>query len=236
MLGGRFDLRFGATGEVVRDVEALARGVLGVERWPAGLEQADNDELLAFLLGEAVVLERRYDRRDGIQARPWLFQRLRWRSRDWRDAFYRGDVVELDLGPLASDDNASDDRPDAGRNLDRRARVWGGVAGGAPGASPGDRGDARPDALGRLLEGGNREVLREIEALGLGPPPRARGRIEGEDPGPPGPDPEPGLEPWLDCRSCGWRNFLQSPNGEPGYHFDRACTSCGGRLELGWPA
>lgn len=149
-----FDLTFRATGETVADVEALIGGVLGVEGWPGYLEPADEAELRATLLGDAVLLERQYRRRDGIEARPWLFQRLRFKARDWRRVYLRHHADELDLEALAGEPGSH----------------------GAPDEAPGDRGDAGRDALRDLLEGGDRALLREIEALGLGPPPGARGR------------------------------------------------------------
>ena len=84
MLPAHFDLAFHATGETVADVEALIRGVLGAEGWPAFLEPADEAELIGTLLGDAVLLERQYQHRAGIEARPWLFERLRFKARDWR--------------------------------------------------------------------------------------------------------------------------------------------------------
>lgn len=171
MLGSRFDLRFRATGEVVVDVEALARGVMGAERWPIGLEAADNEELLAYLLGEAVILEERYADVDGIEARPWLFQRLRFRARDWRIARSRRPGLPAvddsdpwlswgdDYGPPAARDFRAGigDRPD-------------------PASVAGDRGDDWLDDCRRLLESGDRALLREVESLSLSPPPGARGR------------------------------------------------------------
>lgn len=159
----RFDLTFASTGEVVVDIEALIGGVLGVEGWPAYLEPADEAELRATLLGDAVLLERKYVARDGIEARPWLFQRLRFKARDWRRVYTRHGGREDELDDLGGD---------PGSHF-------------APEEAPGDRGHAGRDALRELLEGGDRPLLREIEALGLGPPPGARGR-------------NPGAREWLD--------------------------------------
>lgn len=177
MLPARFDLPFAASGEIVEDVEALARGVLGAEGWPRWLEPVDNDELLAFLLGEAVVLETRYIPGDGIEARPWLFQRLRWKARDWREAAERHRTLP-DLPDVFGDD------PDAAGStsgLERRAGGGSGLPDGAPGALAGDRRDSGLDALRGLLEAGDRGLLREVEALGLGAPHRARARARRPD-------------------------------------------------------
>lgn len=221
-LGGCWDLVFEATGEVVEDVEALARGVLGAERWPLYLPPADNEDLLAHLLEQSVVLSRVYARRSGIEARPFLFQRLVWRARDWRDAYERRLRREL-----PSDLGREDALVDAG----------GEDGGGSGGAGRGDnladdrssedssdRRDSGLDALRGLLERGDRTLLREIKALGLGSPPgapdvaRAGARVD----------------PFLDCRGCGWRHFAEPPNGEPGWHYPRSCRSCGVILERGW--
>lgn len=176
MLPRAWDLTFTASGEVVTDVEALARGVMGVEGWPRSLEAADNDELLGFLLGEAAFLETRYIPRDGIEARPWLFQRLRYASRDWRERAERHRALG-DLPPVLDwDTGVSDYR------AEERSRVSGigsPVLDVSPGASPGDRRDSGLDALRGLLEEGDRRLLREVEALGLGAPHRARARARG---------------------------------------------------------
>lgn len=168
MLTEPWVLPFPATGETVDDVEALARGVMGAEGWPIVLEPVDNDELLAFLLGECVVLATVYRDLPGIKAEPWLFQRLRWKARDWRTNAERHRTLP-DLPPILDDDGPVD-----GSSGARGAGIGDGVAGGADAEAAGDRGHAGGDALRRLLEGGDREVLREVEALGLGSPPGAR--------------------------------------------------------------
>lgn len=185
MLTSRFDLRFTATGELVEDVEALARGVLGAEGWPRFLEPADNDELLATLLGDAVVLEGRYapfddagNRIVGIEARPWLFQRLRFKARDWREVAEKHRTLP-DL-PSIFDDPAVSGSGEAG-GLARRSGDGDRVDDRAPGTVAGDRGDSGLDALRGLLEAGDRGLLREVEALGLGAPHRARNGANGAD-------------------------------------------------------
>ena len=170
MLVQRFDLTFEASGEVVEDVEALCRGVLGSLKWPKYLEEADNVELLATLLGDAVLLERQYQPREGIEARPWLFQRLRWKALDWREVAERHRTLP-ELPGLDGDDDVDDD---GGRA--RRSGLGGGLADGATAPAPGDSGLSGLDALVRRLEGGDSALLREIEALGLSAPPGARGR------------------------------------------------------------
>lgn len=173
MLPERFDLTFTASGEVVVDVEALARGVLGVEGWPSFLEPADEWELRATLLSDAVLLERQYRRREGIEARPWLFERLRFKARDWRRVKLRHPLAADLASQGSSFDSDGVEFSESGRN--RRSGLGDGSHG-APGEIAGDRGDPGSDALLGLLEGGDRAVLREIEALGLGPPPGARAR------------------------------------------------------------
>lgn len=176
MLPSPWAVTFRATGEVVQDVESLARGVMGVEGWPAYLEPADNDELLTHLLGEVIVAETKYTRRDGIEARPWLFQRLRFRARDWRDRFYGHNGQHRTLAEIP---NWTDDDGEHGHtHVDGQSGVGVGSFG-SPGEAPGDRGDVGTDALRGLLEGGYRPLLREIETLGLGPPPGARGSTPG---------------------------------------------------------
>ena len=167
-LPSRWDLRFAATGETVVDVEALVRGVLGAEGWPAYLEPADEAELIGTLLSDAVLLERKYERREGIEARPWLFERLRFKARDWKRVYDRHRV----LGGLAGDGYDPDDELEG----DSTRAGLGDGSHGAPGEVTGDRGDPGLDALRALLESGDRTLLREIEALGLGPPPGARAR------------------------------------------------------------
>lgn len=173
MLATSLDLELPATGETVRDIESLARGAMGAETWTAYLQPCNDDELLAYLLGECVVLAAVYcppdatrqvrggDHRAGPGA-AWLFQRLRWKARDWRDSQLRH--WTLPALPDTDEDGSG---------------VGGGGAGGAPDQVASDSGDAGLDAPGRLLEGGDRALLREVEALGLGPPPGARGRTEG---------------------------------------------------------
>lgn len=176
MLPEPFDLEFRASGELVRDVESLARGVLGAERWPAYLEPADERDLLATLLGDAVLLECDYVPREGIEARPWLFQRLRWKALDWRRVHLRHRVV----GALERTERGEEDELGDALGADRRAGLGAGSHG-APGEVAGDRGDPRVDALRGLLESGDRALLREIEALGLSAPPGARGRTPEAD-------------------------------------------------------
>lgn len=173
MLGGSWDLVFVETGETVHDVEALIRGVLGAEGWPAFLEPADEAELVATLLGDAVLLERKYQRRAGIEARPWLFERLRFKARDWRRVKLRHPVTGDLPGALSNFDNDGIELTEPGR--DRRAGLGDGSHG-APGEVAGDRGDPGRDALRELLESGDRALLREVAALGLSAPPGARGR------------------------------------------------------------
>jgi hypothetical protein len=176
MLRETFDLTFTASGEIVRDVESLARGAMGAERWTAYLEPADDRDLLATLLSDAVLLERQYSPREGIEARPWLFQRLRWKALDWRRVHDRHRVT----ADLRGEELAWDDELGDASSADRRAGLGSGSHG-APGEVAGDRGDPRSDALRGLLESGDRTLLREIEALGLGPPPGARGRTARAD-------------------------------------------------------
>lgn len=181
MLPARWDLEIRRDGrllELVEDVEALARGAIHAERWTWKLEVCDEAELLGFLLGEVVILEPRYSPRDaGSAARAWLFERLRFRARDWARQFYGRHGQHRTLADLPRP--VDHDDPDwGGAAADRRAGADAGSHG-APGEVAGDRGHDGEDALGRLLEDGDRRLLREIEALGLGPPPGARGRSAG---------------------------------------------------------
>lgn len=175
-LAGSWDLVFVETGETVHDVEALIRGVLGAEGWPAFLEPADEAELVATLLGDAVLLERKYQRRAGIEARPWLFERLRFKARDWRRVKLRHPVLGELPGESAWEDPEWGRSEDGSRNGYETRSGIGGGSHGAPGEVAGDRGDPGRDALRELLESGDRALLREVAALGLSAPPGARGR------------------------------------------------------------
>jgi hypothetical protein len=118
---------------LVTDVEGMCRGVLasaiGRRRIPP-LDDGDYNEAIGFLLGEVVIIARRYDpTRRGIEFRPWLYSILSRRAPEACRWLYgrRGQHrVAVDLnGDL---DDGDDGTPQLG---------------GAASGDPGDRLDAR---------------------------------------------------------------------------------------------
>jgi hypothetical protein len=189
------------------DVEPLCRGVLKemTRRHSKQLEPADFEESLGFLLGEVVVLDRRYDSTRGGTFTGYLYDRLRfrlqdyWRSTDGRHGEKRvhpdGDLGPDRVGEAAGGDPA--DRTDADRWLH----------------SEGDRGGARAEA-------GPGVGARE----GVAPGDRGAGARAGSVGG-------AARGPWADCR-CGVRNFVQPPNGRPDWHLEALCAGCGAPLDV----
>lgn len=179
---------------VVDDVEHLCAAiVVDVSRMDRALhpwvatETADLYEAVGFLLGRTVEVLDRYDPTRGRAKhdpwtagfRAWLHDELRndlidhWRSWNGRHGHKR----LPSLSNIDEDGETYDgvDGHDGRSTRERRLR-------GAADTDSGDRGDAGLDALRRrFLEGGDRALLREVEALGLGPDPGARGGVARPD-------------------------------------------------------
>jgi hypothetical protein len=152
----------------VSDVEALCRGVLGesLRRASVELEPADFDESLAFLLGQTVELERKFDGRPGIKFRPWLYNELRrdlidyWRS--WYGRSGQKRVPEDDPNAPVGGDHTGIDPPDphddpGDSRLERSAR-----------SVTDNCIEDRADALLRFLDQRGGGVLRPFAGLHQG--------------------------------------------------------------------
>ena len=169
----------------VADVEMLCRGALAeqLRRTNVDPSPTDYDEALAYLLGEVVVLEQRFEERPGIQFRPWLYSMLRRRVIDyWRSWYGRnGQHRIIDQRPA---EQGRADRLEAIGSSDgivdtdgpRPDRLDGAVARGE-GGSPEDW----PDAVRGLLGERDSAVARAERRLGFGPDPNPPGRDHGAD-------------------------------------------------------
>jgi hypothetical protein len=218
---------------LVADVEGLCRGALAdAQRRGAvsrDLETGDWVEVLGFLFGEVIVLARRYDPgRRGIEFRPWLYERLRLRAVDatrWlygRQGQHRvpglvsADTARRDRAAgegfySFGDESAFDNRLDEASLVDPADRV---DARGWLDATA-DRRASAADGLDSLFGGGRAEGGDRGAGAG------ARGRATGGV----------AVAPWVDCVACGWRNFVQAPNGVDRWHFE-TCSGCGADLEV----
>lgn len=176
---------------VVDDVELLCASiVVDQSRSDAPYvpgELADLYEALGFLLGRVVELLPRYDPARGrVVYDPWTQGFKAWLHSElgldlidqWRSWYGRNGQKRLPSAARVNTEEADgrEDPYDGRSGRERRSR-------GALPAVEGDRRDARGDALRGLLEGGDREVLREVEALGLGEAGGARGRVARADRG-----------------------------------------------------
>lgn len=179
---------------VLEDVETLCASiVIDLSRSDAPYAMTETSDLydaLGFLLGQVTVRLPKYDPKRGNAIhdpwtegfKMWLHQRLtrdlidQWRSWNGRNGHKR---LARSYANDANDARREGDfgtEPDQRGSRERRSR-------GALTTDPGDSGDAGGHALRRLLESGDREVLREVEALGLGTAGRAGGRAQGADRG-----------------------------------------------------
>jgi len=157
----------------VADVEMLCRGALAeqLRRTNVDPSPADYDEALAYLLGEVVVLEQRFEERPGIQFRPWLYSMLRRRVIDyWRSWYGRNGQHRIPDDPdvLVGDWDRTGggfvniDPPDPNDDP-RDTRLERAVAQVAE-----DGPEASTDALRWFLDDGDREALRTLKRLGGG--------------------------------------------------------------------
>lgn len=184
---------------VVDDVEVLCASIV-VEGSRSDApyvpsERADLYEALGFLLGRTVEVLPRYDPDRGRRVydpwtqgfRAWLHDELAMDLIDqWRSWFGRSGHKRLAIprGVHFAEETDGAQRGFAEDNdgrsqSERRFR-------GAADEAAGDRGDSGLDALRRrFLEGGDRALLREVEALGLGATAGARdGAARPDSPGP----------------------------------------------------
>lgn len=177
------DVASRATVVVVDDVEQLCASiVVDQSRSDAPYvprETSDLYEALGFLLGRVVEVLPRYDPTRGRRVydpwtqgfRAWLHDELVCDLIDqWRSWYGRNGHKRLPTtGRVNAEEADGREDPYDGRSgRERRSR-------GALTEASGDRGDAGSDALRGLLEGGDRQVLQQVEALGLGAAGRARG-------------------------------------------------------------
>jgi hypothetical protein len=147
-------------------------------------ETSDLYEALGFLLGRVVEVLPRYDPTKGRRIhdpwtagfRAWLHNELAFDLIDhWRSWFGRFGQKRMpmyldDVDMMRRESNFGEEYDGRG-GRERRSR-------GALTKGASDSGDVGGDALRGLLEGGDREVLREVEALGLGAAAGARGRAK----------------------------------------------------------
>lgn len=172
---------------LVPDVERLCSSiVVDQSRSDAAYVARERSELydsLGFLLGQAWLVFPDYDPTRGRAVhdpyaggfKGWFHLELtrdlidHWRS--WYGRYGQKRVASTDLEVSVA---GRDDEHDGRSFRERRSR-------GALATPAGDRRDAGADDLGRLLESGDRAVLREVEALGLGSPAGAGGRAAGAD-------------------------------------------------------
>jgi len=183
---------------VLDDVETLCASiVVDVSRSDAPYvptETSDLYEGLGFLLGRVCEVLPRYDPTRGRAVhdpwtagfKAWLHDELTLDLIDqWRSWFGRNGQKRMPARSAFVDrDGISEEATSEGRDdvhdgrsaRERRSR-------GALTEDQSDSGNAGSDALRGLLESGDRAVLREVEALGLGTAGRARGRAQGADRG-----------------------------------------------------
>lgn len=171
---------------VVEDVETLCASIVVAQSRSdapyAPREMSDLYEALAFLLGRTFEVLPRYDHTRGRRIhdpwtggfKAWLHDELTCDLIDqWRSWFGRHGQKRVSFIDQTGAENA---RPTARKGLgdeydgrstgERRSR-------GSLSEVESDRGDDGQDALGGLLESRDRQVLQQIEAMGLSTPRRA---------------------------------------------------------------
>jgi hypothetical protein len=213
---------------LVPDVEGLCRGALADAQrrgvLARDIEPGDWAEVLGFLLGEVVVHARKYDpARRGIEFRPWLYERIR--------AFSVVDACRWLYGRqgqhrVAGEGHLEQARDDAGFDVHDGASFDSRLGG----ATLGDETD-RVDARRWLDAAGDRYEPAPVGGRGLsaGRGAAAGDRSAGARQGF-GVARGAGLEAyWVDCVACGWRTFVQPPNGIDVWHVER-CSGCGADL------
>lgn len=215
----------------VPDVEALCRGVIRSLTSADPLPLDDELETLSQLFEQTVKLQAAYDpTKAGILFRPWLYSELQRDAIDFWRTFYgrKGEKRVADsrrLDAAARDAGVDDGAP----GMDRPDPASEAGEDGAPGdrAFPREWTDLSRDRRADRPVGGLRRGEGHLDpavdgrrgAQGRG---QAVGRVAGAD---------RGSVPWIDCLTCGIRNFCAPPNGIDAWHF-AACVGCGSTLEL----
>jgi len=203
------------------DGEAFVRKVLEkvLRRDPIDVEPCEREEAVAFLLAQLWIVSEHYDSRSHIRfgvfayTSLWQdaydhFRKVRGRHGQHRVVDTRG-FVDGDLGVDPVADRASGD--------------------------PGDDPDGWGADGGGLLAVGDRPAARLFGGGGgspVGPDaPVAGGGGAGEGGRAGGPVAGAAVGAWfVDCAGCGWRSYLEPPNGLPGWHRPASCVSCGAPL------
>lgn len=192
----------------VPDVEALARGVM-LEVRPRDPSRFEDADVLQIIFAEVVVLRGEYVQAPGREFRPFAYQRLRWKLRD----YYRSEEGRQGQKHRPDSLDGAAFRDAESPSEDRLASLASG--------SPGDDPDTWAADCGGLLDLGDREAQGSIGQHGDG---EASGARAGH--------PRAGRGPWVDCPACGWRSYLSAPNGHPGWTPLEQCSGCGTALEV----
>jgi hypothetical protein len=221
---------------IAEDVEGLCRAatVEMARRNGLDLEHCEFEDTVRHLLGCAIELQGKYDpekRRGTGSFEGYLYDRLRWRALDyWRSPAGFGRAGQH--RPLGADGrgladraaaSALDDEPAGGHrpepaSTDYRDDPASGAAALEGFLALGDSGD-----LGALGGPGltDRLGVGRAAAAGDGPARVATARAGRE------------LAPaHVDCEQCGWRTYLQAPNGVTAWHVPDWCSACGAAIGL----
>lgn len=212
------------------DGEDFARRVLQkvIAKEAVPLERVDLEDVLQVMFMQLWRASAKYDSRSHIRFRVYAYYELFNDAIDEiRRAFGRHGQHRV-YDPRSGGSDAVADGDSAGRRQGEPAS-----------RDPGDDHEHWLADVGGLLAGGDREEAGHVGADG-GPAgerddARARGRsgrtdrrarapVTGKDRG------APRRALWLDCAGCGWRNYLEGPNGLPGWHEPDVCGSCGAAL------
>lgn len=201
--------------------KVLAKEAIPVE----AVEREDALQLLRIQLWRTTL---KYDSRSHVRFRVYAYLELyndaidHFRSERGRHGQHR--VFDARHAPELDGDGdvaAQADRLDGAASRDPAddPDAWAADAGGL--LAVGDGAPARdPRRAGRDdAQGARRRDRRAVPAA----PERARPAAAGAR------RPAPRAA-FLDCPACGWRNYLDSPNGTPGWHPPDACTGCGSQL------
>lgn len=209
-------------------VRRVLQKVLAKEALP--VEQVDIDESLAVLFRQLWRTSEKYDSRSHVRFRVYAYLEL------YNDAI---DHVRSDWGrhgqhrvfdPRAGDEDGFGDgaafvdrsdsvaSPHAGDDPDHWATDFGGLLAEA------DRPDL--EASGRAGRGDGRRDAGGDHGAGV----RAAGRPRAAAAGARG---AVARRPFVDCAACDWRNYVEPPNGIPGWHEPDVCRGCGATLDSG---
>lgn len=204
-------------------VRRVLQKVLAKEALP--VERVDLEDALAVLFRQLWRTSETYDSRSHIRFRVYAYTALyqdaidHFRS-DWgRHGQHR--VYDPRGAEHDGDGAAGADRLDgaASRDPGDDPDSWASDAGGL--LAEGDRAAARPaghegGGAGRGDANGDRRAGDRARRLAGPAAAGARGRPA-----------------FVDCARCGWRSYLESPNGLPGWHEPAACPACGHAFQGG---